>query len=101
MKRIALVAALLLAGAAAAHADEEQYTNMLKQPRGNDALNVIAQGTTDTVVWNPGPGVATPGADLAPDAYKSFVCIEAAVASAPITLAPAQSWSGSQTLTAV
>jgi hypothetical protein len=39
MKRIALVAALLLAGAAAAHADVAHYTNMLKQPRGDDALH--------------------------------------------------------------
>ena len=39
MKRIALVAALLLAGAAAAHADTNYYTNMLKQPRGDDALH--------------------------------------------------------------
>src|SRR5262249_50840514 len=40
IKRIALVAALLLTGAAAAHADVEHYTNMFRQPRGDDALNV-------------------------------------------------------------
>ena len=67
---------------------------------GARTLAVKAQGTTDTVIWNPGPGVASPGSDLMPDAYKSFVCVEAAVASAPITLAPAQTWFGSQTLTA-
>ena len=39
MKRIALVAALLLAGAAAAHADTNYYTNLLKQPRGDDQLH--------------------------------------------------------------
>jgi hypothetical protein len=40
MRRIALVAALLLTGAAAAHADTDHYTNLLKQPRGDAALNV-------------------------------------------------------------
>jgi hypothetical protein len=39
MKRIVLVAALLLAGGLAAHADVSHYTNLLKQPRGDDALN--------------------------------------------------------------
>jgi len=39
MKRIALVAALLFAGAAAAQADVTHYTNMLKQPRGDGALH--------------------------------------------------------------
>jgi glucose-6-phosphate 1-epimerase len=67
---------------------------------GASALAIAAHGTTDTVIWNPGPGRATPGSDLAPDAYKSFVCIEAAVASAPLTLAPGSAWAGSQTLTA-
>ena len=36
MRRIALVAALLLTGAAAAHADTDHYTNLLKQPRGGE-----------------------------------------------------------------
>ena len=39
MKRIALVAALLLAGSAVAQADSTHYTNMLKQPRGDDMLH--------------------------------------------------------------
>jgi hypothetical protein len=39
MKRTALVILLLLGGAAAAHADNDIYNNILKQPRGDDALN--------------------------------------------------------------
>jgi hypothetical protein len=42
MKRIALVAALLLAGAATAYADTNYYTNLLKQPRGDAEANVDA-----------------------------------------------------------
>lgn len=64
------------------------------------ALAVHALGTTDTVLWNPGPGAPAATSDLAPGAYRSFVCVEAAVASAPISLAPAQTWTGSQTLQA-
>ena len=42
MKRIALVAVLLLAGAAAARADTNYYTNLLKQPRSDAEANVDA-----------------------------------------------------------
>ena len=63
------------------------------------ALSIRAIGTTDTVVWNPGTGTAA--TDLAPDAWRSFLCIEAAVAGTKITLPPSQTWRGSQTLTAV
>ena len=39
MKRTALVILLQLGGAAAAHADNDIYNNILKQPRGDDALH--------------------------------------------------------------
>jgi hypothetical protein len=39
MKRIALVALLLVGGVAAAQADMSHYTNLLKQPRDDDALH--------------------------------------------------------------
>jgi glucose-6-phosphate 1-epimerase len=63
-------------------------------------LGVHASGTTDTVVWNPGPQ-DTPSGDLPADGWRSFLCVEAAVASTSITLAPGQHWRGSQTLTAL
>jgi len=61
-------------------------------------LRVHASGTTDTVVWNPGPQDA-PAGDLPADGWRSFLCVEAAVASTSITLAPGQRWQGAQTLT--
>jgi glucose-6-phosphate 1-epimerase len=64
------------------------------------AIAVHALGTTDTVVWNPGPARSAEPSDLVPDAWTSFVCVEAAVASAPIVLEPARTWRGSQTLRA-
>jgi hypothetical protein len=39
MKRLALVVALVLAGGVAAQADVTHYTNLLKQPRGDDTLH--------------------------------------------------------------
>jgi glucose-6-phosphate 1-epimerase len=66
-------------------------------------LAVRSHGVTDTVVWNPGPPAdptPIPGADMAPDAWRHFLCVEAAVASTTVTLAPGASWRGGQTLTA-
>ncbi|QPF83313.1 hypothetical protein IC762_26900 [Bradyrhizobium genosp. L] len=40
MKRVSLMALLLVGGVAAAHADQDIWTNMLKQRRGDDALHV-------------------------------------------------------------
>ncbi|MBR0795064.1 hypothetical protein JQ615_06675 [Bradyrhizobium jicamae] len=42
MKRLSLVALLLVGSVAAAHADNDIYNNMLKQKRGDDALHVDA-----------------------------------------------------------
>jgi hypothetical protein len=39
MKRLALIALLMLGGAMSAHADNAIYNNILKQPRGDDALH--------------------------------------------------------------
>jgi D-hexose-6-phosphate mutarotase len=50
------------------------------------------------VVWNPGPKTSAQFADLLPDDHRSFVCIEAAEIR-PVTLAPGQRWTGSQTVT--
>ena len=47
MKRLAHVAALLFGGEAGVHADSDIYTNMLKQPRGDNALHA------DTAVCDP------------------------------------------------
>jgi hypothetical protein len=47
MKRIILGAALLIATGAAAQADVDHFTNLLKPYRGNDVLNVDAQACRD------------------------------------------------------
>jgi len=47
MKRIVLAAALLIAAGAAAYADTDHFTNLLKQHRGDDVLSVDAQDCRD------------------------------------------------------
>ena len=66
---------------------------------GARVLVVTATGTTDTVVWNPGPQRSLPP-DLEAGEWRAFLCVEAAVASAPIALAPGAAWTIAQTLEA-
>lgn len=63
-------------------------------------LTVSQTGFTDTVIWNPWIQKGAALADLEPDGYRRFVCIEAATIGQPIALAPGQSWQGTQTLQA-
>lgn len=64
------------------------------------ALAVAAAGSTDTVVWNPGPPGGPGPHDMPDDGYLSMLCVEAAIARAPITLAPGETHRLVQTLTA-
>ena len=57
-------------------------------------------GFADAVVWNPGAEKCATMADLEPEDYRRFVCVEAAIVGAPIQLAPGERWQGTQTLMA-
>jgi glucose-6-phosphate 1-epimerase len=57
-------------------------------------------GFADAVVWNPGAEKCVTMADLEPEDYQRFVCVEAAAVRAPIQLAPGERWQGTQTLKA-
>lgn len=61
-----------------------------------DTRRITQTGFVDTVVWNPGPAKAASLGDMPPEDWTRMVCIEAAVAAAPITLAPGRSWTGCQ-----
>lgn len=50
-------------------------------------LVVHATGSTDTVVWNPGPPSGPGPHDMPDDGYLSMLCVEAAIARAPLTVA--------------
>lgn len=62
------------------------------------ALVVDAAGFPDVVVWNPGAEKAAALADLDPDGWRRFVCIEAAAIARPVELAPGEEWRGTQRL---
>lgn len=65
---------------------------------GERQLPIEQDGFPDCVVWNPGEHLAARIGDLAPDDWRRFVCVEAAAALKPETLAPGENWSGTQTL---
>ena len=60
------------------------------------ALDLVHQGFTDAVVWNPGPQAEM--ADLPAGDYARFLCVEAASVSVPVQLALGAHWQGSQCL---
>jgi glucose-6-phosphate 1-epimerase len=64
-------------------------------------LHISESGFSDVVVWNPWNAASRAIADMMPDDYLHFICIEAAIANVPCTLEPGRSWSGSQTLKAM
>jgi glucose-6-phosphate 1-epimerase len=61
-------------------------------------LTISQQGFSDTVVWNPGPDRARLLPDMPDEDWLHMVCVEAACASAPVTIAPGASWEGNQRL---
>ena len=58
MKRISLVALLLLGSALAAQADTDHYTNLLKVPRGDDVLHADVMACSERL-GHPKNGVPT------------------------------------------
>lgn len=58
-------------------------------------MDIAHSGFHDAVVWNPGAHHGL--ADLPPDGYREFVCVEAAQLT-PVQLPPGARWSGSQRL---
>jgi glucose-6-phosphate 1-epimerase len=59
-------------------------------------LTIAMAGFSDAVVWNPGRTKGPTIADLEPDHYRRFVCVEAASIAAPVRLAPGERWQGAQ-----
>lgn len=66
---------------------------------GDRRLRISGQGMPDAVVWNPGPERCATIADLPDDAWRHFVCIEAAVIDQPVSLTPGATWRGAQHVT--
>lgn len=61
-------------------------------------LDIEQDGFGDVVVWNPGEQLCARLADLAPDDWKHFACVEAGQVLQPVVLGPGETWRGSQLL---
>jgi glucose-6-phosphate 1-epimerase len=61
----------------------------LRDPPAGRALRIESTGARSTVVWNPAPAKTATLADLAPDAWRRFVCVETgAIGAGRVSLAP-------------
>lgn len=67
---------------------------------GTRRLKIRHENFPDTVVWNPGPELATNLHDLDEGGWRQMLCIEAAVIGAAVTLAPGKQWRAAQILEA-
>ena len=64
----------------------------IEDPGLHRTLTIEKQHSSTTVVWNPFPEGSATLADLAPDSWQHFLCVEAAnTGTNAITLAPGQS----------
>lgn len=72
--------------------------NLQLVEQGHAPLRISQQGFSDTVVWNPGPDKARSLPDMPNQDWRHMLCVEAACAAAPVTLAPGATWQGSQRL---
>lgn len=71
----------------------------IRAPALQRLLTVRSKGWPDTVVWNAHAERAQKIADLGNDDWLRYICVEAAAADTPITVAPNQVWEGTQSTT--
>jgi glucose-6-phosphate 1-epimerase len=62
------------------------------------SMSVRKQGFADVVLWNPWADKAAQLADMAPDDYRAFVCVEAGAIEHAISLQAGESWRGVQSI---
>jgi len=67
----------------------------------NLSLGIAQEGFPDVVVWNPWVEKCAAIEDMPDNDWRHMLCIEAAVAKTPVTVAPGEEWYGRQTLVAV
>lgn len=73
--------------------------DLLTLSEGGRKLDIAKNGFPDAVIFNPWITKGASLTDLEKDGYLRMVCVEAALVVEPKTLAPGQSWKGSQILT--
>ena len=66
---------------------------------GAARFGIAAASFADVVVWNPWHALCAKLPDMSALGYRKMLCVEAAVAQFPVTVAAGEVWSGSQKLT--
>ncbi len=77
-----------------------QARGQLMLEDGAARLGIAAAGFADVVVWNPWHALCAKLPDMPTQGYRQMLCVEAAAAQFPVTVAAGEVWSGSQKLTA-
>jgi glucose-6-phosphate 1-epimerase len=70
---------------------------LVREPSAG-TLALHTEGFSDVVVWNPGPERGAALDDLEPDGWRRMLCVEPAIVSRPVRLAPGERWTGRQLL---
>lgn len=68
---------------------------------GHGNLGIHNEGFPDVVVWNPWEKLCAALPDMAPLEFRRMLCVEAAIARQPVTLAADESWYGRQSFVAL
>jgi glucose-6-phosphate 1-epimerase len=68
---------------------------------GDRSVVIEKSGFPEAVVWNPGVEGTRSRTDFAVGEEQQMLCVEAALIQAPRTLAPGESWTGTQRMTAL
>lgn len=68
---------------------------------GSRTLGINTEGFADVVVWNPWETRCAALADMPDNGFRRMLCVEAAAADTPITVAAGEQWWGRQTLIAL
>lgn len=68
---------------------------------GNRSIVIEKSGFPESVVWNPGVEGTRSRTDFAEGEEHRMLCVEAALIQTPQTLAPGESWTGTQRMTAM
>lgn len=62
-------------------------------------LTIVGENMTEAVLWNPWAEKIKGMSDMPTDGYKKFVCVEHGRIIENVTLAPSESWTGTQRIT--
>lgn len=73
-----------------------QVQRQLLLDDGSHRVGIHQEGFPDVVIWNPWEGLCKALPDMPNADFRRMLCVEAAIAQEPLTLAPGENWWGRQ-----